>query len=160
MNFRYNIRAEQTTISALRPIKSTPLREKPLRSAQTVTHAFGYSFTGWSDGEKTYMPGDTLVMPEGGITLTATWKEGGTYFSLETCDSNEGWWGTHDIFNGTDSPKEGSGYNGTRGNEVLIFCKMFDSPYDISTFEATGFYHLWFWVKTKHCFKQIPRIWG
>lgn len=108
---------------------------------------FGYSFTGWSDGEKTYMPGDTLVMPEGGITLTATWKEGGTYFSLETCDSNEGWWGTHDIFNGTDSPKEGSGYNGTRGNEVLIFCKMFDSPYDISTFEATGFIHLWFWVE-------------
>lgn len=24
---------------------------------------------------------------------------------------------------------------------------MFDSPYDISTFEATGFIHLWFWVE-------------
>ncbi len=108
---------------------------------------FGYTFIGWSDGKNTYLPGESLVMPEGGATLTALWKEGGTYFLLDNCDSNDGWWGTFDIFHKTDNPMEGTGYNGTHGTEVLIFCKIFDSPLDISAFKTRGFIRLWLWVE-------------
>lgn len=108
---------------------------------------FGYTFVGWSDGEKTYLAEETISMPEGGMTLTALWKEGGSYFTLDNCDSNEGWWGTFEIVHGTDSPPEGSGYNATRGSEVLIFCNIFDSALDLSGFRETGFLHLWLWVE-------------
>lgn len=34
----------------------------------------GYEFTGWSDGTKVYQKGDTFIMPESDVTLTAQWK--------------------------------------------------------------------------------------
>lgn len=36
----------------------------------------GYTFTGWSDGAKTYQPGNTLAVT-GDITLTAQWSKNG-----------------------------------------------------------------------------------
>lgn len=35
----------------------------------------GYTFLGWSDGEKLYQPGDTYVIPESDTELTAKWEE-------------------------------------------------------------------------------------
>ncbi len=144
-SIQYESGAEQ--IFGFKPDRTRAAAGETVTLSENRYLRFGYSFAGWSDGEKTYLPGDTLVMPEGGFTLTAKWKEGGTYFPLDSCDSSTGWWGTHEIYNGTDSPKEGSGYNGTRGNEVLIFCKIFDSPLDLSAFKETGFIHLWLWVE-------------
>ena len=39
----------------------------------------GYTFSHWTDGEATYAPGDTYVMPENDVTLTAVWEENKTY---------------------------------------------------------------------------------
>jgi surface protein len=36
---------------------------------------YGYSFTGWSDGTKTYAPGAEIVASASDITLTAQWTE-------------------------------------------------------------------------------------
>lgn len=33
----------------------------------------GYIFAGWSDGQKTYQPGEQFTMPEKNVTLTARW---------------------------------------------------------------------------------------
>lgn len=33
----------------------------------------GYKFGGWTDGTTTYLPGDTFIMPEHDVTLTAIW---------------------------------------------------------------------------------------
>ncbi len=41
-------------------------------SANTFTKS-GYQFSVWSDGEKTYAPGDRLTMPARNVTLTAQW---------------------------------------------------------------------------------------
>lgn len=39
----------------------------------------GYTFTGWSDGEAIYRPGETYVIPDRDITLVAVWKQNPTY---------------------------------------------------------------------------------
>ncbi len=35
----------------------------------------GYIFAGWSDGQKTYQPGERFTMPEKNVTLTAQWTQ-------------------------------------------------------------------------------------
>lgn len=36
----------------------------------------GYTFTGWSDGSKTYQPGDGIIIQDRDVVLTAVWKAG------------------------------------------------------------------------------------
>ncbi len=54
----------------------------------------GYSFAGWTDGTKTYKPGETVVMPENNIALTAKWDSIvlGTYADglVEAWNMNDG----------------------------------------------------------------------
>ena len=39
----------------------------------------GHTFAGWSDGTADYQPGETYIIPEGDVTLTAVWKQNPTY---------------------------------------------------------------------------------
>lgn len=41
---------------------------------RTLPKKEGYRFGGWSDGTTTYQPGDTFVMPDHDVTLTAVWR--------------------------------------------------------------------------------------
>ncbi len=107
---------------------------------------YGKIFAGWSDGTNVYPAGSEFVVPVGGANLTATWKDGGSVFVIDNCDSNEGWWGVSDIYNGTEDAKEGKGYNYSTHNETVIFCNVFDEPIDLSSFRSTGVIHMWLWI--------------
>ena len=114
---------------------------------KSTIYRYGNVLSGWSDGNETYSVGSEFIMPENDVTLISVWHKGGTSVMLADADSNDGWWGTYSISHGTDGANQGSGYNYTKGSDVLIFCYVFSSPFDLSSFAENGYLHLWLYVE-------------
>ncbi len=68
-------------------------------------------------------------------------------FMLYNFDDVFGMWGTAEIKEGTEAPAEGTGYAQSTANELIVFCKVWNDPLDLSVYEENGALHLSIYVE-------------
>ncbi|MBO4769443.1 MAG: InlB B-repeat-containing protein, partial [Clostridia bacterium] len=133
------------TASGRAPATQTAKAGDTVEISKNTFSEYEMCFVEWTDGETTYQQGEIIEMPDRDLELTAVWEKGGSTMLIDDCKSNKGWWGTYSITHGSD--EDGRQWNGTSGNDVLIFCNVYDTPINISRFEKEGYLHLTLWVE-------------
>lgn len=140
------------TASGRAPATQTAETGDTVEIAKNTFSEYGQCFTEWTDGETTYQQGEIITMPDKDLELEAVWGEGGSTMVIEDGSSINGWWGATAVYHGADG--DGAQWNGTRGNDCLVFCNKYDAPIDVSRFEKDGYIHIRLWVENADLVKS------
>ena len=111
--------------------------------AQTGFNRTDYTFVGWSDGEKTYMPGESYTMTKSGVEFIAVWRRNEISASISSADVVNG--GTIDTQGATitisavTTPAGGTPeiYYTLDGTEPTTNSLRYDGPFEATALSVT-----------------------
>lgn len=103
----------------------------------------GQFFAGWSDAERYYYPGESLLLSQD-LTLTARWLDQDQGVLLQDCSSRTGWWGSNISYE-LSSQGDGICVAAVPGSDGCgIFCFSWATPLNLSQYENGGIrFDLW-----------------
>ncbi len=130
----------------------------------TASEAYGDGHAAVFDGKSSYISvGNTGFALGGAFAIAADIKTSGTgtvqtilsqiedrneLYTIDSFDTVNGMWGMTPVTQGTlTQPAEGTGYAESSDGELIVFCRVWNTPHDLSAYATSGILHISVYVE-------------